>query len=220
MIPKRPQKHEENTDAWLMSYADMITLLLCFFIIFVSVSEPKKDKLSDIAEGMAGKFGAVEYESPFQGAMRSLQTSVEVHKLYKDVAVTSTSRSLAVEISTQRFFKNGAEIDDETMPILRELVGGLKQSNLENYTIAIESHTDDTPPQSGLYKSNWELSSVRAGKVAEYFIQQGFNPSQIKAVGFADSRPDVPNLDATGQPIPANRAKNNRVVIRLEETQK
>ena len=53
MIPIRRQHTEENIDSWLMSYADMITLLLCFFVIYASASEPKKDKMSAVAEGMA-----------------------------------------------------------------------------------------------------------------------------------------------------------------------
>ncbi len=217
MIPKRPVKHEENIDSWLMSYADMITLLLCFFIIFVSVSEPKKDKITAIAEGMVGKFGAVNYQSPFAGATQKLQVSIEKNRLYKDVAVEATTTSLSVELGTHRFFKDGgAEIDEDMLPILQELAGTLKQASLAQYAINIESHTDDDAPQSGLYKTNWELSAVRAGKLADYLISQGFAANRIKAVGYGDSRPKVPNADVKGQPIEANRARNQRVTVRLE----
>lgn len=217
MIPKRPVKHEENVDAWLMSYADMITLLLCFFIIFVSVSEPKRDKITAIAEGMSGKFGAVTHQSPFAGAVQHLQASVEKNKLYKDIAVESTSGSLSLEIATRRFFKgSGADIDESTLPMLQELVDILKQGVLSQYAISVESHTDDTPPQSGLYKSNWELSAVRAAKLAEYLAKQGLAADRIKAVGFGSARPKVPNMDAKGNPIEANRARNQRVTVKLE----
>ena len=158
MIPKRPVKHEENVDSWLMSYADMITLLLCFFIIFVSVSEPKKDKITQIAEGLSGKFGAVDYQTPFLGAVRSLQSAIEKEKLYKDVVVSSSSSSLSMELATARFFKaGGADIDEAALPTLNELIEALKKSDIKNFSVAIESHTDDTPPQSGMYKNNWEL---------------------------------------------------------------
>ncbi len=217
MIPKRQVKHQENVDAWLMSYADMITLLLCFFIIFVSVSEPKKDKITAIAEGMVGKFGAVNYKSPFTEAVRLMQATIEKNKLYKDVAVEATTTSLSMELATQRFFKDGgAEIDEEMLPMLQELASTLKQASLAQYAISIESHTDDTPPQSGLYKTNWELSAVRAGKLAGYLISQGLAANRIKAVGYADSRPKVPNADTKGNPIEANRARNQRVTVRLE----
>lgn len=217
MIPKREIKREENVDAWLMSYADMITLLLCFFIIFVSVSEPKKDRITQIAEGMSGKFGAVSYETAFMGAMRTLQATVEKNHMYKDIALESTTASMSMELATGRFFKDGgADFDETAMPALKELVTGLKQVDMKQYIITIESHTDDKAPYSGLYKNNWELSSIRAAKLAGYLIQEGFPASRIKAVGYADSRPKVPNLDAKGNPIEENRARNQRVTIKIE----
>lgn len=217
MIPKRPVKHEENVDAWLMSYADMITLLLCFFIIFVSVSEPKKDRISQITGGMTGKFGAVNVETPFASATHALRQIVEHNRMYKDMAVEGTTASLSMELATHRFFKEGgADIDEAMLPVIGEVIATLKQPNLAQYTLSIESHTDDTPPRSGLYKNNWELSSVRAAKLADYFIRQGIPAERVRAVGYADSRPKVPNLDAKGNPIEANRAQNQRVTVKVE----
>lgn len=218
MIPKRKVNQEENIDSWLMSYADMITLLLCFFIIFVSVSEPKKDKITEIADNMSGKFGSVNYKTPFQGAARALQTAVETNQLYRDVAVDAKASSISMELATARFFKaGGADIDEDTLPILAQLVDALKQSTLTDYTLSIESHTDDTPPQSGIYHNNWELSAVRAARIASYFAQHGFVAQNIRAVGYGDSRPKVPNFDAKGKPIDANRARNQRVTIKMEQ---
>lgn len=218
MIPKPKPKGEENVDSWLMSYADMITLLMCFFIIFVSVSEPKKDKLSEIADGMAGKFGSVEYETPLMGAIRSLRTVIEEKRLYKDVAIQARSNGLLLELSTRKFFKDGgAELDEATVPELDTLLEAMKQSDLTNYNIVIESHTDDVPPKSGLYRTNWELSSVRAAKLANFMAGENFLPSHLRAVGYGDTRPEVPNLDAEGNPIVKNRDRNQRIVIRLEQ---
>lgn len=217
MIPKRQTKHEENVDSWLMSYADLITLLLCFFIIFVSVSEPKKDKISEIAEGMSGKFGSVQYSTPFAAAMQSAQSAIEKYRLYRDIAVVGGSRSLSIELATLRFFKNGgADFDDAMQPIMLDLVESLKKIELQNYTITIESHTDDSQPHSGLYNNNWDLSSIRAAKMAAYFIKNGIAPNKIKAVSYADSQPKVPNLDDKGEPIPQNRLINQRITIRIE----
>lgn len=201
-----------------MTYADMITLLLCFFIIFVSVSEPKKDKLSEIAEGVKGKFGAVDYHTPFIGAIRALQTTVESNKLYRDVAITPTPLGLNMELATRHFFKEGtAEFDESALADLNEIANSLKKTDMTSYhAMTIESHTDDTAPISGLYKNNWELSSLRAAKLADFFIKQGFSPDKIKAVGYADSRPKVPNLDVKGNPIPENRAQNQRVLMKME----
>src|ERR1700733_8204899 len=103
--PHRQHRQEDNVDSWLMSYADMITLLLCFFIIFVSISEPKKDRLDKITEGMANRFGPVDLSTPFQGILRSLQAVVEEHQILKDVDVEKTETSVETEISTVAFYK-------------------------------------------------------------------------------------------------------------------
>lgn len=218
MVPKPKQKHEENIDSWLMSYADMITLLLCFFIIFVSVSEPKKDKITEIAEGMSGKFGAVQFETTFMSAARAVQTAVEKHELYRDVAIQNKATGLDVELATHRFFtQGGADIDPSAITVLSELLHALKDTTITDYQIIIESHTDDTPPQSGLYKTNWELSAVRAAKIVDEMVKQGFPADHIQAIGYGDARPKVPNLDAEGDPIENNRAINQRLIIKMRE---
>lgn len=217
MIPKPKKPHEENVDAWLMSYADMITLLLCFFIIFVSVSEPKKDKLTNITDGMVGKFGAVAVSTPLKDAVQSLQQVVEKNELYRDVAIMRTSNGVEMELSSGRFFKqSSAEFDEAIKPKLDDLMAALKQSEVANFNIIIESHTDDTPTSGGLYPTNWELSSVRAAKIARIFVDNGFNPQQLKPTGYGDSKPKVPNRDAKGNAIEQNQLKNQRIVIKLE----
>jgi len=210
-------RQEANVDSWLMSYADMITLLLCFFVIFVAISEPKKERVAQITEGMREKFGMVENTTPFAGSMRSLQSSINRYQLYRDVAFERTTTSLTLELSTQKFFRDGSvEIDTEMTKQLNELIAALKETDLAGRSVSIESHTDDSPPNSGLYKNNWEFSAVRAAKLAHYFVQQGFPASSIKAVGYGDARPKVPNSDAKGKPIEANRERNQRITITLE----
>src|SRR5262249_15870643 len=143
--------------------------------------------------------------------------AVEKEHLYRDIAVEHTTNSLSIELATHRFFKdNGAEIDEKMLPILQQMAETLKQPSLAKYTVSVDSHTDDTPPQSGLYTSNTELSAIRAAKVADYLIAHGIAADHLKAVGYGQSRPKVPNKDAEGRPIEANRAKNQRVTIKVE----
>lgn len=219
MIPRKRKIGDDNIDSWLMSYADMITLLLCFFIIFVSVSEPKKEKITEIANGVAGKFGALNDKNPFSGALKSMKGTIEQRRLFKDVSVTATEKSVVMELATASLFRdNGADISDEMLPALTDLAGALKSTNLTDYTIVIESHTDDTPPH-GLYKNNWELSSMRAARLSQFMVDHGFSGQRIKASGYADTRPQVPNYDAKGNPIPANKFQNQRIVVKLEVPQ-
>lgn len=218
MIPHKKHQQEDNIDSWLMSYADMITLLLCFFIIFVSVSEPKKEKLSAITEGMAGKFGTVDLATPFQGVFRSMQEVVETHQILKDVAIEKSEKSLVMELSSLSFYKQkSAEFDEKMLPVLEELCNTLKSIDFMDYRITVEGHTNDVPVETPMYPSNWELSSARAARMVRFFIDHGVKQNRLRAVGYADSRPKVPNLDSKGNAIIENRKLNERVVIKLEQ---
>src|SRR5690606_25888168 len=103
-------------------YADLITLLMCFFIIFVSVSEPKKDKFSRVTQGLANKFGSVDLSTPFQGTFSQLQLVVESNQVFRDVAIERTDRSVEMELSTGAFYlSDTAEFNPDKLGVLREL---------------------------------------------------------------------------------------------------
>lgn len=216
MIPPRKHLPEENTDSWLMSYADMITLLLCFFIIFVSVSEPRRDKFSAITYGLANKFGSIDLSTPLAGLSQSLQEIVESHQLVREVAVEKTDRSVTAEIAGGTFFKaNSAELDETQLQTLSEMAEALTKANMLDADLIIEGHTSNAPTTNPLYASNWELSSVRAARLARFFIEHGIEPNRLNATGLADSKPKVPHADDQGITIAENQAKNERMVIRF-----
>lgn len=209
---------EENTDSWLMSYADMITLLMCFFIIFVSVSEPKKDRLAAVTEGLQGKFSRVELSTPFLGTFRALQSVVEKNQMFLDTVVEKTDHGLEIEFSSGSFFQPGtAEIEPSKMETLNEMIDALKNANFAQYAIAVEGHTDDVEVNNPYFPSNWELSAGRATRIIRIMAERGLDTSHMKAVGYAGTLPLVPNLDDKGNPIPENREKNQRLVVKLEQ---
>lgn len=216
-MPPRKILPEENVDSWLMSYADLITLLMCFFIIFVSVSEPRKERISMLSSGMGGKFGTVDLATPFDGVIRKLQGVVETNKAFRDITIEHDDKEIAMEMSSSTFFQPFiAELEPGKLPLLKEIVESLKTIDFIDYRIIIEGHTSDSQPQSGLYATNWELSSARAARIVRVFIENGIKPKDIKAVGLADTQPKVPNLDMNGNPITANRERNERVLVKLE----
>lgn len=220
MFPHRRSSHhtqEENTDSWLMSYADMITLLMCFFIIFVSVSEPKRDKFSKITEGLANQFGSVEMSTPFAGVFNSLQAVIENRQVFRDVAIEQTDKSIAMEIAGGVFFKrNSVEFDETKRPILLEMTETLKQIDYLDYTITVEAHTSDRDTENAIYRTNWDLSTARAAQMVKFLIEAGVPPNRIRAIGYGDTQPKVPNTDLNNAPIPENRDRNERLVIKLE----
>ena len=219
MIPER-RKHqqEENVDSWLMSYADMITLLLCFFIVFVSVSEPKKDQISALTEGMEHRFGLIGMTTPYQGLMHSLETVTQTHSMLRDVGVEMTSSGVKMELASGTFFKLGtAEFLPDKLPVLKDIAATIKSMDYLNYQITVEGHTSDIQTTSTLYPSNWELSAARAARVVRYLIDQGIPAARLRAIGYGGSMPEVSNLDEKGQAIPENRTRNERMVIRIEQ---
>ncbi len=220
MMPPRKIFPEENVDSWLMSYADLITLLMCFFIIFVSVSEPRKERISMLSSGMGGKFGTVDVVTPFDGVIHTLQGVIETNKSFRDITIEHSNKDVEMEMSSATFFKPfTAELESEKLPLLVEIVASLRNVDFIDYRISIEGHTSDSLPQSGLYATNWELSSARAARMVRVFIENGIKPKNIKAIGLADSQPKVPNLDMNGNAIAANREKNERIVVKLERVQ-
>jgi chemotaxis protein MotB len=71
------------------------------------------------------------------------------------------------------------------------------------------------PIQTQLFPSNWELSAARATAVVRLFSDAKVNPARMKAIGYADVMPKVPNRDPNGNPLPANQSINRRVVVKV-----
>jgi chemotaxis protein MotB len=208
-IKKKPQHN--HMDDWLMTYADMITLLLCFFAVFLSVSVPKRSPDAQLQPIMIQSTGAPEDIAE----NTALQPSPHI------VVPTSTqigNRITALQMSDSTFFNAGsATLTDEGKKVLANEAEILKAPKYREYEITVEGHTDDAPINNSAFPSNWELSSARASAVVHFFLEQGIEPFKLRAAGYADTFPRVPNRDAHGNPIPENQAKNRRVVIKLEK---
>lgn len=217
MKPKHPPQ-EEGVDGWLMSYADMITLLLCFFIIFVSTSEPRQERLVAATQGMKEKFGSLSLDSPYDGVYRDIIGIVAQNNADRNIAVEKTSRGMRVEISGIQFFLPGsAEIPESQLVVLKDIARALKAGTLVHYSIDIEGHTHDGAPPGAEYASNWELAAARAARIVRLLIEEGVDPTRLRATSYADTQPLLPNKDAAGNSIPGNREQNDRVIVRVEK---
>lgn len=217
MIPKRPQQ-EDNVDSWLMSYADMITLLLAFFVIFVSTSTPKQDELAAATKGMHDRFGSLSLDTPYDGVYRDVVGIISSANQDRNIAIDKTTHGIQIELSALHFFGNeSADIGADQLPVLMDIAQALKKGQLANCTIEIEGHTDDTAVGSPEFATNWELAAARATRIVRLLIEQGVEPERLRATSYAATRPVAPNEDAMGTPIPQNHEKNQRVVIRVEQ---
>jgi chemotaxis protein MotB len=210
-------KTDEGADEWLTTYADAITLLLCFFIILISVSEPNTEKFEAFTEGIASGFVQDMIELPFKTVHEDFQMIIDDNAVYMDVAAEFTDEGVQLDMGGSALFESGsATFKKEAVPLLEQVALAIIEMELDEFRIEVEGHTDDVPTKSKIYPSNWELSSARAARVVRFLIEQGLPPETMQATGYADSQPAVPNLDAQGNPIPENRKRNRRVLIHVK----
>lgn len=215
-IPKL-QPPEEDKEDWLTTYADAITLLMAFFVMLLNFSKIDIPAFEEAAAGIANEIGMGPKEvSPISLMVLDLQDMVYNMQADEVVEVEKDDKGVVIELASSAFYKPGsAEIRDEAIPVLDQIAEMLTQPRYRTYMIEIEGHTDDDPIHTALYPSNWELSAGRATRVVRHFIERGMDYTRLKASGFAETRPKVPNRDEQGAPIPENQSENRRVIVRV-----
>lgn len=220
---KRARRIDDHRlDDWLITYADMITLILCFFAVILSISMIKKDKLEEVSQKVKEQFALTgeraERIPPAPDNRQSLPASLQGQQ---GVAVKSGDRYTAVEMNSAPFFASGAaELRVEGQRLLATLLPMLQEERFQDYQITVEGHTDDMIIATAQFPSNWELSTARAAGVVRFLVGNGIPAGKLRAVGYADVMPKAPNRDGAGKPIPENQAQNRRVVIKLEKIEK
>ncbi|MBM3509047.1 MAG: hypothetical protein FJX61_02765 [Alphaproteobacteria bacterium] len=217
--PPAIKREEDLQEEWLTTYADAITLLMCFFVLMYSISEPSQEKFEEVAggltEGFSGKL--VPQNQPFLNLIQQAQQTNPNEGGEKGKTAT-TQRGVTFDFKAASILKVGsAEIVPEGIPSLDRVAQLVSFMGIGTYSIDVEGHTDDSPPSgSGTYATNWELSAARATNVVKFLISRGVDPQRLRAIGYADTKPKAPNRDTAGKPIPQNQAENRRIVIRVE----
>lgn len=222
------EEGHENGERWLLTYADMVTLLLALFIFLYSISEINVSKLNAFSDAMAEMFniGRVPESStsnsggsgilPEANAIVKLQkkVSAEFKELIDDnlVDVAETEEGLKVRLKDKIIFGIGSsDVTAQAQEILQKLstnIVGL------NNMIRVEGHTDNLPmAKNSRYPSNWELSGARAAAVVRCFIEKGHvDPARLAFAGYAEYHPLYPNRPFLGN------AENRRVEIVILRT--
>ena len=134
------------------------------------------------------------------------QGNLEIFRELNDVKIRFKSDDL--------YTSGSAELEDEASEILNRVLAAFRIISYNDFEIDVEGHTDNVPISSSKFESNWELSTARASNIVKYFSNMGINQDRLKASGYADSRPVV-EFDEQGNPYPASKDKNRRVVLRL-----
>jgi chemotaxis protein MotB len=220
---------------WLLTYADMITLLMAFFVMLYSMSVVNMGRFRQVAGSIRSGFGAADGVSnpgnpsgfgadgpqlkdgvagvPWS-AVQKIEKKVRASGLDKYVKFRADERGLVISLATDKvlFPKGQADLSPRALQIIDAVADAVR--GIPNQ-ISVEGHTCDLPVASEKYPSNWELSTSRATSVVRYLVEQGWISSErLSAAGYADSKPLVPNTSEN------NRARNRRVdivILNLQE---
>lgn len=177
---------------WLINYADLMTELVCFFVILYALSGSLDKTLLKTARDVEGALKGGSLNGQLSGNRDGLRISI-------------------VEDGGMAMFETGSADLTPRMREALDLIGPRLRAVAATHEIIVEGHTDDVPVAGGAYPSNWELSSARATSVVRYLVEQkGFPAGRIAPIGYGEHRPAAPN-DA-----PNERAKNRRVVFLIK----
>ncbi|ADU62685.1 MAG: OmpA family protein [Pseudodesulfovibrio sp.] len=239
--PLREPPRDEGLPPWMATFADMMTLLLCFFVLLLSFAEQSEEKYRDALGSLKGAFGVRELRTvsddmaPFNTSQSSKELMAKIStderlllgvvmrikslmedediKLKEGTGVAADRDGVIFSADSAMLFAPGtADLAADADTVLDKVVTVLKDYNL---SLVVRGHTDDRPISTLKFPSNWELSSARAAVALDYILREsGIGISRAKAVGYADTRPAAPNDSDE------NRLKNQRVEFYLHMPQR
>ncbi|CAA7615245.1 flagellar motor protein MotB [Magnetospirillum sp. UT-4] len=211
---KAPQ---EPDGSWMETYGDMVTLLLCFFILLASVSKVDSVLYEQVQSGMTSEIGKQPPQRPIESMRKELTEVVNAAAGGSDAAdVATDDRGVVLNLDAGALFQPGsAEIKSELQPLLKEVVETLVQPRFETYRFEIQGHTDDTPVQTAQFPSNFDLAAARALSTMRAMVALGLPAERILVTSFGPFAPRVPNRLEDGTPLPANQGLNRRVAVHV-----
>lgn len=220
-----PQREEEQ-EAWLITYLDMLTLLLVMLVIMLALAGKGEGQQSEPAMVEATQQAAGDQLVALQPSASPIPSIVPLPApaadtqqddtseakpdlaLGDDIEVIVNDGSISFRISSEILFGSGrAELEDAGLDVIDRLVPTLAAGG---HRIIVEGHTDNLPIQTERFPSNWELSASRASSVVRYLQLAGIESTRLNATGYADTRPLADNGDEQG------RASNRRVELIMQ----
>ena len=224
---EKKQKCEAGAPKWMTTFSDLMSLLMCFFVLLLSFSEMDVARFKEVAGYLREAFGVQREEIVFQlpkgidvvstefpakftvdEILERIKAAVKLELIKGEIQIESLKDRVILRLQDELLFPKGkAELTPRAKQVLLKIGEVLELFDGE---IIVAGHTDDSPLKNNRYRSNWELSSARAVSVVEFLLKNKFVfPRQIAAVGYGPSRPLYPN------DTEEHRAANRRVEIIL-----
>ncbi len=221
---------EEGAPLWVVTFGDLMSLLMCFFVLLLSFSEMDRNKYRIVSGSMKNAFGIQRKKPVFESPKGQKMISKEFDQAIVLVKVQDVIDPIKRELQDEfKEFQSSVEIevkeDEVTIRMMGEATFDTGQAKLRKEfaplllkigevlsktkgEIIIAGHTDNVPLIGGQYRSNLGLSMARAGTVAEFLLKAtSIDPKRLSTMGFGEYRPLASNDTAQG------RKKNRRVEI-------
>lgn len=221
---------------WLAAFGDLMSLLLCFFVLLLSMSTMDAKKVQEAIGSLAGALSVLEggtkteisrerqqqatpIESQEETSNRVVTTQLkktitEINEMLKtsggpEVQVEEAEDGFIIRLPSGLLFAPGsAVIQNEDALLFLKRIALIVKKLPQNMQVNAKGYTDDVPPPAtSPYKDNWELSTARAVSVVKELIKNRVDPKRIIASGRAQYDPIASNATSEG------RAKNRRVEL-------
>ena len=183
-LTQKKSRKKTGGNEWVMSFADVVTVLLCFFIIFYMI-----EKQFAKTTGFGVSSGTVqEYKTKM--STPEVLALIETIKVMPQVKMINTDQFLEVHFPPEMFFKSGrTELTKEGESVIQDIIKPLKSLE-KGYFLQVQGYTDDTPVRKGgKYKSNMELSIKRSLEVYYYLVNNGVKKNILTVTGFGENKP-------------------------------
>jgi chemotaxis protein MotB len=226
----------QDDESWLITYLDVVTLLLAMMVVMLAFSEPVSesfrgekreialDQQSPVTQAAADVGSTIVPPIPLPHTPTAPQkvegdpvdareapprAPVELGNLGPGIEVEATQGVVRFRISSEVLFASGdASLTPAGRLVIDRLLPAFNQA--PDHTIVVEGHSDNVPIATERFPSNWELSASRAGAVVRHLETRGLNPTRLRASGLAETRPMASNA------TPEGRSQNRRVELVME----
>jgi len=211
MVRNRSRSNNESkgggAPGWMVTYGDLMSLLLTFFVLIVSFSSIEMAEFQKALGSLKGALGVLPKQQSVVMQWDPVIPQLSDYEKKRVQKVISELRNV-VKAQGLKDKVGSANLKKRAYPILMKIIEMIQ--DWPN-NIRIEGHTDDLPIHTAEFPSNWELSTARALSVLKFFLENShIEPQRLSAVGYGEYHPLVPNTS------PENRAKNRRVEIYIE----
>ncbi len=188
-IKEEAKSEVKEEQPWLLTYADMMTLLFAFFVLLFSMSSPDPVKMSQMQDAM-GESSSLKSANEIKEEFEQI---IEELNLNKSTNIVSDPRGVSIEMDGDICFQSGrTNIQSPLKKILNKAADTILSNKDDFRMVIIEGHTDsDKIPEKlrNKFPTNWELSAARASNVVNYLIGEGVNSGRMQASGYADRWP-------------------------------